>query len=177
MQQEIIFNPNHILEAMKEHERVWNEIAIGRFSDHPASGDRPKRAVIFSQLLGFAQRCAPEPVKQDIRQGVWYLMRGEETELRARSSRFNIFDGRGISRNYLVDVSLSDSLSIDGIGYKFAATHCAVNDGRSASVLAQRNPMHFSRLVLSKNSKFLELVAQLMQACSDSCLAPVYSRF
>jgi hypothetical protein len=109
MQQEIIFNPNHILAGLKSHEAVWDTLPHGQDPNHN------KRSIIFSQLCGWAQRNAAEPVKQDIRQGTYYL--AKETERRSRQSRFN--DSR--NRNSVVDVSLSDSSIVDGSGYKFAA--------------------------------------------------------
>ena len=76
-------------------------------------------------MVGEAQRKASEPVKQDIRQGTYYLTKTnyltETNEPRSRPSRFNVWDNATvkIARSSLVDVSLIDSSSFDGLGYKF----------------------------------------------------------
>ena len=63
-------NTNIFPAGLKINERVWDEIRAGNYIADPYY---KKRAVIFSQLVGWAQRNAAEPVKQDIRQGTSYL--------------------------------------------------------------------------------------------------------
>jgi len=113
MQHEIIFNPNHILAGLRSNEAVWDTLP------HAADPNYHKRSVIFSQLVGWAQRNAAEPVRQDIRQGTWYLT--EQNEPRTRQSCFNDLDNNyRVVQSSLVDICLADSSSIDGVGYKFA---------------------------------------------------------
>lgn len=128
MQQEIIFNPNHILTGLRHNEKIWYEVDAGRIADPK----HKKHSIIFFQLAGWAQRNAAEPVKQDIRQGTYYLI--EKDEMRTRQSYFNkdnrtpqvclnddLNNDDGIARNVLADVSLVDSWVVAGLGYKFAA--------------------------------------------------------
>src|SRR3990167_1493188 len=105
MQQEMIFNPNHILEGLKQHDRTLHEVRDPSYA---------KNAVIFSLLVGWAQRKAAEPVKQDIRQGAGYLTWGGES--RTRQSGFNTRNNttRSIDQNSIVDVSISSPGVIDG---------------------------------------------------------------
>ena len=151
MQQEIIFNPHHILAGLKVNETAWNDFEKGCFTDPGYK----KLSVIFSDLVGKAQRKASEPVKQDIRQGTDYLT--EENELRSRPSRFNVWDNATskIVRNSLVDVSLIDSSSFDGLGYKFAVGPAAIVPG-----WARTRVRVFSKLMSSKNSMLSELITQ-----------------
>ena len=155
MQQEIIFNPHHILEGLKVNETAWNDFEAGCFTDPRYK----KVSVIFSGLVGEAQRNASEPVKQDIRQGTYYLTKTnyltETNEPRSRPSRFNAWDNATlkIARSSLVDVSLIDSSSFDGLGYKFA---CA------CTKLASRHfiPMAvgFQNLCRAKTASFQNLL-------------------
>lgn len=109
-EKEIIFNPNHILSGLKANEAVWDTLS------HAQDQQYHKRTVIFSQLVGWAQRNAAEPIRQDIRQGTWYLI--QENERRTRQSRFNTLDSNySVVKNSLVDVSISGV--VDGVGYKF----------------------------------------------------------
>lgn len=126
MQQEIILNPNHILTGLKINEAAWNDYYANRFTDPGYK----KLSVIFSQLAGRLQEKAAEPVKQDIRQGTYYLI--EKNEPRARPSRFNTWDAgmstaAGLASE--VDVSLVSAVSFDGLGYKFACAEWG--EGRS----------------------------------------------
>ena len=165
MQQEIIFNPNHILAGLKHNEETWNADDAGRIAD-PGYKKRP---IIFSQLAGWAQRNAAEPVKQDIRRGCQYDYFTEDEEPRTRRSRFNKYSRNGnIVRNSLADVSLVDSSVVDGLGYKVAA------DGRGAGApwpgagwgnagwVWEWQRHTFSELMSSKNSK----LGKLMQSTS-----------
>ena len=112
MQREIIFNPQHILTVLKANEAVWDTLPRAQDPNYH------KCSVIFSQLCGFAQRLASEPVKQDIRQGTWYVT--QENERRTRQSRFNTLDySYNFVKNLRVDVSVSSVAG--GVGYKFAA--------------------------------------------------------
>ncbi len=123
-QSEIIFNPHHILVALQHNEKTWDEVDAHLIADP----EYKNRIVIFSQLVGWSQRNAAEPVKQDIRQGTYYLT--EEKEPRARPARFNDWNSStGIVRNSLVDRSLINSSAVDGIGYKFAAALCPRHAG------------------------------------------------
>ena len=116
-QKEIIFNSQHILVGLQSNETTWDTLP------HAADTNYHKRTVIFSQLVGWAQRNAPEPVRQDIRQGTWYLT--QENERRTRQSRFNALDSNySVVRNSLVDVSISGA--VDGVGYKFAGAASAL---------------------------------------------------
>ncbi len=117
MQQEIIFNPHHILAGLKINGTAWNDFCTGRFAD----SEYKKLSVIFSDLVGETQRKASELVKQDTRQGTYYLT--NEDEPRFRPSCFNAWDSVNskIVRNSLADVSLIDASSLDGLGYKFGA--------------------------------------------------------
>src|SRR3989338_2375889 len=165
MQQEIIFNPNHILAGLKHNEETWNADDAGRIADPGYK----KRTIIFSQLAGWAQRNAAEPVKQDIRRGCKYDYFTEDEEPRTRRSRFNKYSRNGnIVRNSLADVSLVDSSVVDGLGYKVAA------DGRGAGApwpgagwgnaggVWEWQRDTFSELMSSKNSK----LGKLMQSTS-----------
>jgi hypothetical protein len=115
-EKEIIFNPNHILSGLQSNVTIWDTLP------YAADTNYHKRIVIFSQLVGWAQRNAAEPVRQDIRQGTWDLTR--ENERRTRQSRFNTFDSNySVVKNSLVDVSISGV--VDGVGYKFAAGYRA----------------------------------------------------
>ena len=82
-QPEIIFNPNHMLTGLTHNDKTWNEFDAG----HIVDPDYKKRIVIFSQLVGWSQQNAAEPIRQDIRQGTYYLT--EEKEPRSRPARFN----------------------------------------------------------------------------------------
>src|SRR3990167_3533963 len=115
-QPEIIFNPHHFLTGLKHNEKTWDEVDAGRIPDP----NYKMCIVIFFQLVGWAQRKAAEPVKQDIRQGIYYFP--EKEGARARPAGFNALDPNyRVIRNSLDDVSLVDSSLIDGIGYKLAA--------------------------------------------------------
>ncbi|MCX7120916.1 MAG: hypothetical protein NTZ67_03975 [Gammaproteobacteria bacterium] len=108
--------PHHILTGQKHNEKTWDEVDAMSITDPGYK----KRIVIFSQLVGWSQRNAAEPVKQDIRQGTYYLT--EEKEPRSRPSRFNDWNStQGVVRNSVVDEAILDSSVIDGIGYKFGA--------------------------------------------------------
>jgi hypothetical protein len=148
MRNEIIFNPNHILAGLKHNEQTWDEVDAGRIVDQ----NYRKVSAIFSHLVGKAQREAYENVRQDIRQGTWYLT--EQNETRTRQSRFNDFDPNyNVVRNSLVDISLADSSSIDGIGYRFAAWRAAAR-GRQLG----EGALDFSKLLSSKNIKLGEFM-------------------
>lgn len=82
---EIIFNPYHILTGLKSSDKTQIEVLENRIAD----GAFQKRAVIYFQLLGWAQRCAAEPVRQDIRQGTYFLSEQYKKEQRVRPSCFN----------------------------------------------------------------------------------------
>lgn len=155
MQQEIIFNPHHILAGLKINGTTWDTLP------HAQDPQYKKRSIIFSQLVGRAQGTAAEPVKQDIRQGTYYLI--EENEPRSsRSARFNTWDHTAskIVCNSLVDDSLINSSSFDGLGYKFGAYagggplrrqwQTGTTDGAELAV--------FSKLMSSKNIKLGELM-------------------
>ncbi|OGT41907.1 MAG: hypothetical protein A3F13_09025 [Gammaproteobacteria bacterium RIFCSPHIGHO2_12_FULL_40_19] len=118
MQNEIIFNPNHILKSLEHNGTTWGKVG----KDGVTDPEYKKRTVIFSQLVGWAQRKAAEPVKQDIRQGTWYLT--EEKELHKRPARFDLDWSAhffNIVRNPpFDDVSLVHSASTEGWGFKFA---------------------------------------------------------
>lgn len=73
MQQEIIFNPNHIMDGLKSNLAVWKTLPVLQDPKHY------KRIAIFSQLCGWAQRNAAEPVKQDIRQGIQFLVQKKKS--------------------------------------------------------------------------------------------------
>lgn len=151
MQQEIIFNPNHILRGLKENEHVWDEVVAGRISD---PNNYAKRAVIFSQLVGWAQRKAAEPVKQDIRQGTWYLT--QENERRSRQSRFNTWNNTTLSidRNFFIDVSVSSPGIVGGVGYKFASgAGRAAGRGGTGGAAAGRGDL-FKTYVRQKQQAF-----------------------
>lgn len=124
MQQEIICNPNHILEGLDQYEyeskKRENLILRALFSNQAVNFSNRACLIIFSQLMGFAERCASEPVKQDIRQGAWYLI--QKNEQRSRPICFNTVNAdHNIVRNSLVDISVVNSAVVDGLGYKFAA--------------------------------------------------------
>ena len=107
--------------GLKANEAVWDTLPYAQDQHYH------KRSVIFSQLCGFAQRLASEPVKQDIRQGTWYLT--EENERRTRQSRFNAPSANySVVKNVLVDVSVSARVS--GVGYKFGGLIWAAIGGR-----------------------------------------------
>ena len=82
---EVIDNPNHTLKGLKHNDDAW-----GTTLSHHQDPNFHKRMVIFSQLVGWAQRNSAESMKQDIRQGTWYLT--EKNERRNRPVRFNEAD-------------------------------------------------------------------------------------
>lgn len=109
LQGEIIFNPQHMLQNLRCNEQAWDAITEGRHADP----DYKKRSVIFSQLVGWAQRNAAEPVKQDIRQGTYYL--AEKGEPCCRPSRFNGLDhGCGMQRYFRQGVAICIGLWLAG---------------------------------------------------------------
>jgi len=168
MQHEIIFNPNHILRGLEQNDRVWDGANAGRVRD---PNNYAKRAVIFSQLVGWAQRKAAEPVKQDMRQGTLHLTEGNES--RTRQSRFNIWNRTTSSddRNSFADVSISSPGLIDGVGYKFAggvltvARWCPRAVRPAAAGLVHADPF-FSKLMSNKNSKLSEFIMRLARVCT-----------
>ena len=109
-QSEVIFNPHHILTGLKHNEKTLNEVCAGAIPDP----NNKKCIVIFSQLVGWAQRKAAEPVKQDIRQGIYYISQGKP---RSRPSCFKI---RSYTDSF-VDVSFDVSF-VNDIGYKFGGS-------------------------------------------------------
>jgi hypothetical protein len=122
-EKEIIFNSNHILSGLKANDAVWDTLP------HAQDQQYHKRTVIFSQLVGWAQRNAAEPIRQDIRQGTWYLT--EENQRRSRQSSFNALDSNySVVKNSLVDVSISGV--VDGIGYKFGGVAVGAGPWRCA---------------------------------------------
>lgn len=146
MQREIIFNPRHILCVLKEYEGICDRVNTPAVADPNAH----KRKLIFSQLVGWAQRNAAEAVKQDIRQGAGYLI-GQTSELRERQSFFNA--GR---RNAYPDESLFDS-AISGIGYRFAGTqHSIDTSSREAARISS-----FEKVCLTKAKSFENLLLNL----------------
>ena len=155
MQREIIFNPQHILTALKANDAACNT----RPNIHNYKDYYKRRNVIFSQLCGFAQRLASEPVKQDIRQGACYLI--EENERRTRQSRFNTLDNNyDVVKNSLVDVSVSSV--IDGLGYKFGESTC--------HTCSKDYPWRvFSKLMSNKNNK-LSVLYHLTSAINSQQL-------
>lgn len=151
-QQEIIFNPNHILTGSRRNEKTWDAVDAGRITDP----DYKKRSIIFSQLIGWAQRNAHEPVKQDMRQGTWYLI--EENEPRTRQSRFNEYRNGIVRRNSLVDVSLVDSHVVDGVGYKFALAACACVRRVAPAIGGSGPSSPFQNLCRAKTASFQNLL-------------------
>ncbi len=158
MQREIIFNPQHILAGLRSNEVVW------RILPDTQDPNCHKRCVISSQLCGFAQRLAPEPVKQDIRQGAWYLT--EENERRTRQSRFNKVDSNyKVVKNELDDVSIS-FLAVNGVGYKFAAGGwCCAGSLRPFQSLCRIKTAGFQNIIqrMQKQSRTSE------QCCLEQC--------
>ena len=159
MQKETIFNPHHILAGLEINVATWNTLS------HAADPAYKKRDIIFSQLVGWAQRKAAEPVKQDIRQGTFYLTDGKE--LRSRPSRFNDLDSNYcyIVRNSFVDATLVNSSSFDSLGFQVASRHAPSNAQWMWSRLAVRWPSSaaqiarlFKTYVEQKNSKLGELM-------------------
>ena len=157
MQQEIIFNPNHILAGLKSNDTAWDTLTTATDPGYK------KRSIIFSQLAGWAQRNADEAVRQDMRQGTYYLT--EKNEPRSRQSRFNEYRNSDIVQNSLVDVSLVGSLVVGGLGYKFASD---VWRGGLAGCGARARGARrvFTKLMSSKNSKLSELVTRSVRACA-----------
>lgn len=149
MKHEIIFNPHHILAGLNANLAVWDTLPDAQDQNYH------KRIIIFSQLCGWAQRLAAEPVKQDIRQGTWYLI--EENEPRARQSRFNDIDSNyQVTKNSFADVSLIGSSVVGGLGYKFAGGECLVGPGWwAADVLGGRG---FQNLCQTKTANFQKLL-------------------
>ena len=161
---EIIANSYHILAGFKSNERTCNTLP------RAADPEYKKRIVIFSQLVGWTQRNASEPVRQDIRQGTIHLK--EKTEPRLRPSCFNTWDDvDSITHNSLVDCSFFDFSVVDGIGYKFAATCLAALGAERPVEFAEKHCVesYFFRayIVLAKNSKLSELIAQPTSARSS----------
>ena len=146
IQQEIIFNPNHILAGLKISKAAYDDLYASRFTDQT----QKKLSVIFSDLVGYAQQKAAEPVKQDIRQGIYYLATDtNEKEQHSRPSRFNDWDDFNYKtvHNSLVDVSLVDSSSFNGLGYNFAV-HPAISPGPTTS--SGSYPPHFFKIYVEQ---------------------------
>lgn len=158
MQSEIIFNPNHIASALAVNEKKYEALASAA-----TDVKYKKRTVIFLQLVGFSQRVASEPYKQDIRQGTCNLT--EDKEPRARPSFFNVIDCNDkITRNSRTDVSLVDSSVIDGVGFKFGVG-C---EGLEVRGGAYSRIKYFQNLCGAKTSSFQNL-------CSERQFAPAHA--
>jgi len=162
MRREIIFNPQHISTGLNANRDY-------RVTQGP---DFDKHRIIFSQLCGFAQRLASEPVKQDIRQGTGYLR--HENERRTRQSCFNRFDFNIMSyvaKNSLVDVSISSI--VDGVGYKFAVGqyHTSVCAPQVIAIYAS-----FLKLMRDKYDKLSELITPEAQSTPSRIMPNKYDK-
>jgi len=147
MQNEIIFNPNHILAGLKSNDTARDTLTIATDPGYK------KRSIIFSQLAGWAQRNANEPVRQDMRQGTWYLT--EKNRHRARQSRFNEYLNGNIVRNFVVDVALVNSLLVD----KFGTVCMAGRDSEAAGQChLRRAAVRFQNLCRAKTACFQNLL-------------------
>lgn len=116
MRYEVIFNPNHILKALEQNEDYWDHHRDIQDSDDC------KPTVIFSQLVGWAHRCASESMKQVLRQGSVHLFcKGERC---ARQVRFNDGDRYNgpLKRNLVFDGSIANSDFVGGIGYNYGVS-------------------------------------------------------
>ncbi|MCX7121974.1 MAG: hypothetical protein NTZ67_09450, partial [Gammaproteobacteria bacterium] len=146
--------PHHILTGQKHNEKTWDEVDAMSITDPGYK----KRIVIFSQLVGWSQRNAAEPCRQDIRQGTYYLT--EKKEPRSRPRRFNDWNStQDFVRNSVVDASLIDSSVIDGIGYKFAGE--CMTWGRGGCVQEERRFVRgpfFQNLCRTKKSHLENLL-------------------
>lgn len=175
MQLEIIFNPHHISEGLRIYERAWRDCDNERAWRDCYAGPLTNVSilpVIFCYLVGGAQRKAPEPFKQDIRQGTLYLTQldlTQQVESRARPSRFSTY---GDKRNSLVDISLIDASSLDGLGYKFGAG-CAMISEQEFKVHTFSRRRYFLDLLQAKEEQVQSLFRSLGQramrawACSS----------
>lgn len=113
MDEEIIFNPNHMKNTINiSHDKCW------MMSKNRTDKNYKKRDVILTMGVGITQRFASESYRQDMRQGSYYLV--EENESRVRQSRFNNRCRCDIIPNVLVDDSLSNPSRVDNWGFKFA---------------------------------------------------------
>jgi len=163
MQGEIIFNPNHILNALYIYYEKYSALDnAGTDTNHK------KRDIIWCMGVGAAQRFASETYKQDIRQGVFNLIVGKKP--RGRQSRFNDFrrTNQRATQNVLADVSLSNSSLIDGLGFKFACGGLHINQ-LNASMYSLMFSCPFSKLISSKNNNLRKLMRQPKFQCRLGC--------
>jgi hypothetical protein len=163
MQQEIIFNPGHILAGLKINETAWLDFCENRFPDP----GHKKLSVIFSNLVGYAQRKAAEPVKQDIRKGTFYITsKTGEKESCFRPSGFNSWSSVSakIVHNSHIDVSLVNESALDGLGYKFGGGPY----GGSTAPLGQAGPFFsFFKIYLDQKQRdFLKIIKFVAQTPS-----------
>lgn len=169
VQKEIIFNPNHILSGFRNNETIWETLRVD------GDPDFYKRITILSQLAGWTQRHASEPVRQDIRQSIFYLTQNES---RTRQSRFNVVDANWcIIRNAVVDISLVDSTVVDGLGYKIeqqrARTGAHPNPNMSLLGVVPTIAylaLDFKRYVEQKRQAFSKLLAPREQSRHSVCV-------
>ena len=154
VEQEIIFNPNHILEILKQ---------AGNFDHRNKKIHLEQKFLIFSQLLGFAQRQASEPTKQDMRQGLLYLLQGEG---RSRPVEFNCHH-HYLRRSYKLDVSILGPDDVDGIGYRFALgimlndSQRVDHDGINAYVSPKYSLVVFQEYLEKRIQRLLECLTQI----------------
>ena len=154
MQKEIIFNPHHISAGLKINEETWDTLP------HAADPEYKKRTVIFSQLAGWAQRKAAEPVKQDIRQGTWYLT--EKNEPHTRPACFNDLDRNyNIVRNSLVDVSIVNASPVHGLGFKFAIVGAWAHETKRVRAGASFATAPFQNLCRAKTASLENLCSRV----------------
>ena len=179
MQDEIIFNPNHIMSILRINKEKYH--VMNRTTD----ANYKKRDIILVMGVGMAKRLASETYKQDGRQNIYFL--AEKKELRARPSYFNEYRSDSIVRNSRIDVSLTDPFVINGLGYRAVGRKlffqtmaydnlsfflplllgnglfflCIVRDYYNHYVPRQEtNPKCFEKLMLRKTEKLSELIMQ-----------------
>lgn len=154
--QEIISNLYHILKSAEHNDHIWDEVRVNSLADP----NYEKRSIICSQVYGFAQVTAEEPVRQDLRQGAFYLVSDyfteENPQPRRRPSDFNY-----LPRKEYRDDSLDDRLSVSGWGYKFdsgtgLAGRCRRGSARGSGpyfqILCQKEKQRFQNLLCSFRS-------------------------
>lgn len=158
MQQEIIYNPYHILCALGINPDVWNGLMDG-------PGFMRFRANFISAQSSYMERTAPEAVKQDFRQGIWWMKKYDHPRKRP-----SLFDDADILK---YDKSLCDISCIEGWGYSFDISGVGERSDHFGRSLDSRKytSAAFSDIVLKKYNglKSLMLGGNSQSKLTDNC--------
>lgn len=153
-QQEIVFNPKHLIKAFE----IYNE--------NFESWDWNRRDLFWRQVIGYVQRYLPANLAQDVAQGLYYRVKKEEKS--SRSFNFRIGSGA------IFPLS-SDSFS--GLGFEYGAGVGGFprGGGRAArGALTGTRPVRcgpvFGKLMSSKNFKLRELMQPHPRKKTSRCV-------